>query len=177
MTSLPGRRATVFPSILGKGGSMKQPVMRVIAGVAALAAIAFGASAIAGANKSSTGGRAGFAAARGGMPPGGAPPQGMHGGPPPGAPGMGTPVTGEAASKARAAALARYPGTVERVEATPDGHYVVHVIRSNGSEVHVLLDKQFKVVGTFGGPPHGRVGPGGTPPTRSKPPAAGSSNS
>lgn len=167
---------------------MKQPVMRVVAGVAALAAIAFGASSIAGANKSSSNGPAGLAAARGGMPPGGAPPRGVNGGPPPGAPGMGTPVTGEAASKAKAAALAKYPGTVERVDSTPDGRYVVHVIRANGAEVHVLLDKQFKVVGTFDGPPRRGMRPGGAgqggippqgtaPPSGTKPPAAGSSDS
>ena len=83
---------------------------------------------------------------------------------------MGTPVTGAAAAKAKAAALAKYPGTVERVEATPAGTYVVHVIRSSG-EVHVLVDRQFRVTGTFSGPPRGAMPPAGS----AKPGSAGGS--
>jgi uncharacterized lipoprotein YajG len=48
-------------------------------------------------------------------------------------PGMGTTVTGAAADKAKAAALAKYPGAAERVEKLSDGSYVVHVIRSRGA--------------------------------------------
>src|SRR3954469_21300579 len=149
---------------------MTQAILKAAAGIAALAAIAFGASAIASGSKSSNASFAGApprAPAAAGQAPGGvagqAPP-GMNGqAPPAGRPGFGTPVTGAAADKAKAAALAKYPGTVEKVEAAPDGSgYVVHVIRSSG-EVHVLVSKQFEVTGTFAGPPRGGMPPAGAP--------------
>jgi hypothetical protein len=65
-----------------------------------------------------------------------------------------TPVTGANADKAKAAALEAVPGTVERVGQRADGTYEVHVIKSDGSEVHVLLDKSFKVTGTETGRLH-----------------------
>jgi hypothetical protein len=159
-----------------------QPILKAAAGVAALAAIAFGASAIASGSKSNNasfaGGPPGMAAANGQAPPGmppsgtgapqtgaspsGAPPAGA---PPAGFPGPGASVTGAAAAKAKAAALARYPGTVERVDQAPDGGYVVHVIRSGG-EVHVLVSKQFEVTGTFAGPPRGAGPPQQAPPAK-----------
>jgi hypothetical protein len=77
-------------------------------------------------------------------------------------PGFGKVVTGTAASKAKAAALATYPGTVERVMQLDDGSYMVHVLRSSGSEVHVKVSKAFKVTGTVQGMP-GRGAPPGTP--------------
>jgi hypothetical protein len=155
---------------------MSQTILKAAAGVAALAAIAFGASAIAGAsNSGSSGGAAamGGPPGMGGGPPGvnGAPP-GVNGGPPgvngapgprSGAPGgprpFGQPVTGATATKVKAAALARYPGTVEQVVALPGGRgYVAHVIRSNGTELHVLVNSTFQVVGAQAGP-----GPGAPP--------------
>jgi hypothetical protein len=129
---------------------MSQPIVKAVAGVAALAAIAFGASAIAGASGSRSNNTA-F--------PGPGPPQGMNGGPPPGAPGGGTPVTGATAAKVKAAALARYPGTVERVVATPNGGYIAHVFTSSGGEVHVLVNKQFQVTGIATRPPGAPGGP------------------
>jgi hypothetical protein len=37
-----------------------------------------------------------------------------------------------------------------------DGSYEVHVIRSGGEEVHVLVSKDFRITGTEqGGPPPG----------------------
>jgi hypothetical protein len=58
-----------------------------------------------------------------------------------------TPLTGENAEKARAAALARVPGgTVLRVETDADGAaYEAHVRRPNGTEVTVKFDEQFNV--------------------------------
>jgi hypothetical protein len=141
---------------------MTQSILKAAAGIAALAAIAFGASAIASGSKSSN---ASFAGAPPGAPAAaGQAPGGVAGQAPPGGrPGFGTPVTGDAADKAKAAALAKYPGTVEKVEAAPDGSgYVVHVIRSGG-EVHVLVSKQFEVTGTFAGPPRGGMPPQGAP--------------
>ena len=100
---------------------------------------------------------------------------------PPGAPGSGTAVTGAAAAKAKASALARHPGTVEAVVRLGDGSYVVHVITSGG-ELHVAVSKAFRVTGVQqgrGGPPAGASGtpPSGTaPPTGGTPPATGGSS-
>lgn len=67
--------------------------------------------------------------------------------PPHFSPGSGTIVTGTAANKAKAAALAAYPGgTVNRVALLSDGEYNVHMIAVNWPH-HVFVDKDFKVVG------------------------------
>jgi hypothetical protein len=84
----------------------------------------------------------------------------------------GTPATGTEATKAKAAALAKYPGTAERVVKLPDGSYGVHVIKSDGTEVHVVVSSTFQVTGTQTGPPGGmnRQGaPGGVPQAGSSP--------
>lgn len=71
--------------------------------------------------------------------PQGAPPQGFG----------GPDLTGADAAKAAEAAVAKYPGDVERVTRGPSGGgYVVHVIQSDGNEVHVLVDDHFKVQGS-----------------------------
>jgi hypothetical protein len=67
--------------------------------------------------------------------------------PPNWSPGSGTLVTGTAATKATAAALAAYPGgKVDRVVAVGGGDYNVHVIGVNWPH-HVFLDGEFKVIG------------------------------
>jgi hypothetical protein len=61
--------------------------------------------------------------------------------------GTGTIITGTAANKAKAAALAAYPGgTVNRVVRLSDGQYNVHVIGVNWPH-HVFVNQNFKVVG------------------------------
>jgi len=75
-------------------------------------------------------------------------------------------LTGDTASKVRAAAVAKEPGaTVSRVETDADGHaaYEVHMVRSDGTLVTVYVDKQFDVVGEETGTsaPSGR--PAGRP--------------
>ena len=61
--------------------------------------------------------------------------------------GTGTIVTGAAADKAKAAALAAYPGgTVNRVVLLSDGEYNVHIIGVNWPH-HVFVNQNFKVVG------------------------------
>jgi hypothetical protein len=85
------------------------------------------------------------------------PPGGANGAGPQG--GFGTPVTGATADKAKAAALAKYPGTAERVVQLPDGSYEVHVITKSGGEVHVKVSKAFQVTGTDTGPPAGAAPP------------------
>jgi hypothetical protein len=62
-------------------------------------------------------------------------------------PGTGTIVTGTAANKAKAAALAAYPGgTVNRVVRLSDGEYNVHMIGVNWPH-HVFVNQSYKVVG------------------------------
>src|SRR5437763_4963050 len=62
-------------------------------------------------------------------------------------PGTGTIVTGTAADKAKAAALAAYPGgTVNRVVLLSSGEYNVHVIGVNWPH-HVFVNSEFKVIG------------------------------
>jgi hypothetical protein len=87
---------------------------------------------------------------------------------------MGRPVTGATAAKVKAAALARYPGTIERIEEIPGLGYVAHVFRSGGGgEVHVLVTKQFQVKGLAPDPGRGRPG-GGIPPAATPPNSNGS---
>jgi hypothetical protein len=61
--------------------------------------------------------------------------------------GSGTIITGTAADKAKAAAVAAYPGgTVNRVVLLSDGEYNVHIIGVNWPH-HVFVNQSFKVVG------------------------------
>jgi|SRR4051794_17589062 hypothetical protein len=61
--------------------------------------------------------------------------------------GSGTLVTGTAANKAKAAALAAYPGgTVNRVALLSNGEYNVHMIGVNWPH-HIFVSSSFKVVG------------------------------
>jgi hypothetical protein len=61
--------------------------------------------------------------------------------------GSGTIITGTAADKAKAAAVAAYPGgTVNRVVRLSDGEYNVHIIGVNWPH-HVFVNQSFKVVG------------------------------
>ena len=61
--------------------------------------------------------------------------------------GAGEIVTGTAADKAEAAAVAAYPGgTVNRVVLLSDGQYNVHIIGVNWPH-HVFVNQDFKVIG------------------------------
>jgi hypothetical protein len=61
--------------------------------------------------------------------------------------GSGKIVTGTAANKAKAAAVAAYPGgIVDRVALLSDGEYNVHIIGVNWPH-HVFVSKTFKVLG------------------------------
>jgi hypothetical protein len=65
-------------------------------------------------------------------------------------PGTGTIVTGAAADRAKAVALARYPGgTANRVLKFGDGSYAVHMIKISWPH-HVFVTKNFKVTGAIG---------------------------
>jgi len=62
-------------------------------------------------------------------------------------PGTGTIVTGAAADKAKAVAVATYPeGTVNRVLKLSDGSYAVHRIGTS-SPHHIFVSTDFKVTG------------------------------
>ena len=121
--------------------------MRYVLGGAVAVALGLGAWAY-GNNNSSTGGAgvASAAAANAQPPAGGMPQRGQA------PPGFGTPASGASATKAKAAALARYQGSVEQVMKLDDGSYVVHVITSGG-EYHVTVSKAFKVTGADQGRP------------------------
>ena len=62
-------------------------------------------------------------------------------------------LTGDTASKVRAAALAKYPGaTVLRVETDSDGVYEAHLQTTDGRRVTVEVNKAFKVTGEEAAP-------------------------
>ena len=137
---------------------MSPQVSRALAAGTAAAVIAIGAYVVGRSSSDST---TTASPAFGAAPPAqqaGSQQQAPQGAPP----GLGQDVTGATADKVGKAALAKYPGTIERIAALPDGSYVAHVITSNG-ELHVLVSKDFKVTGTEqgGGPPPG-VAPQGT---------------
>jgi hypothetical protein len=65
-------------------------------------------------------------------------------------PGTGTIITGAAANKAKAAAVAKYPGgTVNRVLKLSDGSYAVHQIKISWPH-HVFVSENFEVTGAIG---------------------------
>jgi uncharacterized membrane protein YkoI len=57
------------------------------------------------------------------------------------------PLTGDTASKVRAAALAKVSGTVERVETNVDSSapYEAHIRKADGTEVEVQVGRDFTV--------------------------------
>jgi hypothetical protein len=57
-------------------------------------------------------------------------------------------LTGDAASKVTAAALAKYPGaTIQRVETDSDGVYEAHLTTADGQRVTVEMGKDYVVTG------------------------------
>ena len=130
---------------------------KTLAGLAALGALALGGSALAGAatNGSSSSSSSSTTATQSQPPNGG--PGGARGGHV-GANGKTeTLLTGDVAAKVKAAALAKVSsGTVERVETDVDhgSPYEAHVTKSDGTQVEVLVDKDFTVtaVNTMGQP-------------------------
>jgi hypothetical protein len=147
--------------------------------------LAVGAAGLAGAatggsGSSSTTAPSGAAAygAPSGQAPDGQPPAGAQDpASMPNGPGE-TLLTGDAATKAKEAALAAVPGaTVIRVEtdSSGSGTYEAHLKKSDGTTVTVLMDASFKVTSTVDG--FGGGGPG-APGMRGGPGAStGSSNS
>ena len=117
---------------------------RFVAAGAAAVAVAIGGFAIG--NSSSSNGASGTTNAEQAAAPGQAPRSGQV--PPNWRPGTGTIITGAAADKAKAVAVAKYPGgTVNRVLKLSDGSYAVHRIGTPAPH-HVFVNKDFKVTGT-----------------------------
>jgi uncharacterized membrane protein YkoI len=85
-----------------------------------------------------------------------------------------TPLTGDVAAKATAAAQAAVPGgTIDRVETDSDGSpYEAHVTKADGTKATVKIDSNFAVTsidtdaahGKSGGKSHGGHGGGGETP-------------
>jgi hypothetical protein len=116
---------------------------RFVAAGAATVAVAIGGIAIG--NSNSSNGASGTANAAQTARPAqvaqsGQVPQGWR-------PGTGTLITGAAADKAKAVALAKYSGTVNRVLKLSDGSYAVHLFATSGPH-HVFVSKDFKITGT-----------------------------
>jgi hypothetical protein len=153
---------------------MLKRLKQLLIGGAALAALGLGGSAIAGA-ASGSGSSSSTTAT---------PLAGSGGGPPPGFTSANAPgttvhenaektVTGDAAAKARAAAVASVGGgTAGAVtgDFRNSGAYEVSVTKTDGSQVTVRLDSSFKVESPPAGP--GGAGYGQMPSTGQAPPAA-----
>ena len=64
-------------------------------------------------------------------------------------------LTGDTAAKVKAAALAKVPGTVQRVETNVDSSapYEAHIVKSDGSELTVEINSDYSVnaVNAMGG--------------------------
>src|SRR3954471_8289610 len=65
-------------------------------------------------------------------------------------------LSGDVASKVRAAALAKVSGTVERVETNVDSSapYEAHIVKSDGTEVEVQVNKDYTVAAVHAMAPH-----------------------
>ena len=132
--------------------SSRKLTTSIAAGAAAIA-VAIGGYAIA--NSNSGNGASGTATAAPPAQSAQASPVGQSGGPSPAgqvpqnwSPGTGTVITGAAADKATAAAVAQYPdGTVNRVLQLSDGSYAVHRI-GTGAPHHIFVSTDFQVTGT-----------------------------
>jgi hypothetical protein len=134
----------------------RQRTMRIVVASALALGVAGGSYGIASAASGSSSGSGALptVAAQAGRPQGWGPQRTDE-----------TLLTGETASKVRAAAVAKEPNaTVIRVETDADGHaaYEVHMVRSDGTLVTVYVDKQFEVVGVD----TGTAGPAGRPSNR-----------
>jgi ABC-type transport system substrate-binding protein len=132
---------------------MPNPARKMLVALAVLGAAALGGSALAGAaSKSSTTTQAttpSQSSAPQGQPPAGtAPGNGATGGHVGRNGQRETLLTGDVAAKVKAAALAKVSGgTVERVETDADhgSPYEAHVRRADGTELEVLVNKDFQV--------------------------------
>jgi uncharacterized membrane protein YkoI len=132
---------------------MPHPARKMLVALAVLGAAALGGSALAGAaSKGSTSSQSttpSQSSAQQGQPPGGAAPGNGATGGHVGRNGQHeTLLTGDVAAKVKAAALAKVSGgTIERVETDADhsSPYEAHVRKADGTELEVLVNKDFQV--------------------------------
>jgi uncharacterized membrane protein YkoI len=132
---------------------MPHPARKMLVALAVLGAAALGGSALAGAaSKGSTSSQSttpSQSSAQQGQPPGGAAPGNGATGGHVGRNGQReTLLTGDVAAKVKAAALAKVSGgTIERVETDADhgSPYEAHVRKADGTELEVLVNKDFQV--------------------------------
>jgi hypothetical protein len=123
----------------------------MLMGVAAIAALALGGSALADAASSgSSGSSSSQTTTTPSQSPQQQPPRGPGGsnGGHVGANGQREVLlTGDTATKVKEAALAKVSGTVERVETDVDhgSPYEAHIRKSDGTELEVLVNKNFEV--------------------------------
>jgi hypothetical protein len=126
---------------------MPNPARKMLMALAVLGAAALGGSALAGAASKST--TPSQSSTQQGQPPGGTAPRDPAAGGHVGRNGQReTLLTGDTAAKVKAAALAKVSGgTVERVETDADhgSPYEAHVRKADGTELEVLVDKDFQV--------------------------------
>ena len=128
---------------------MSRTVSKALMAVAGVAALALGGSALAGAAGQSTTTQSSTAQGYGaqGQPPTGTKPDPSRGGTSAQRPARDV-AHGRPAAKVKAAALAKVPGaTFERVETDVDhgSPYEAHLRKSDGTELEVLVDKDFTV--------------------------------
>jgi uncharacterized membrane protein YkoI len=131
---------------------MPNRARKMLVALAVLGAAALGGSALAGAaSKGSTSQSTtpSQSSAQQGQPPAGTAPRNPAAGGHVGRNGQReTLLTGDVAAKVKAAALAKVSGgTVERVETDADhgSPYEAHVRKADGTELEVLVDKDFQV--------------------------------
>jgi uncharacterized membrane protein YkoI len=130
---------------------MPQKLRKPLMAIALVAAAALGGSALAGAaqqsssSSSSQGSNQTQSSDPQGRPPGG--PGGANGGHVGKNGQRETLLTGDTAAKVKAAALAKVSGTLERVETDADhgSPYEAHVRKADGTELEVLVNKDFQV--------------------------------
>ncbi|TPG19621.1 hypothetical protein [Pedococcus bigeumensis] len=145
---------------------MKIRIVPVAAGLVAAAGIAITAASLASADPTSP---TSTLAAYGQVAPGqGETPQG-NGNTDPSKPMRSDEklLTGDVAAKVTAAAKAKEPtATIQRVETDSDGVYEAHMVRADGTQIIVQIDKSYAVtnvqVGGAGGP-GGEAGQGAPP--------------
>ena len=143
----------------------KSTLITAAAGLAAAVGLAITGASLANAQTSTPTASSGYGSATPGQ---GQPPPG-HGGAANGNTDPTKPMrsderllTGDTAAKVAAAAKAKEPkATIQRVETDSDGVYEAHMVRADGTQVTVQIDRNFAVTNVIAGGPGGPGGQGG----------------
>lgn len=152
---------------------MKIRIVPVAAGLAAAAGIAITGASLANAAPATSTAATAYTAPQGsGEVPGGQPSRG-NGNTDPSKPMRSDEklLTGDVAAKVTAAAKKKEPtATIQRVETDSDGVYEAHMVRTDGTQVIVQVDKAYAVTNVQ---VMGQGGPGGQRPSGSGSPQQG----